>query len=232
MRREIFFREISCNICGSCDPWVLCVCFTCDKEWWCRLTRSGRWCDTCIRREFETVRLLLVTGHEAPGSSRLFDSRAAIDFLLLAQGHGCEEFEGMCCMNLSDHSQSIHKQLSILRDNMKKLRETSDPFTDWLSSLGLSGWWVTVLEKMAVIIIVILLLILLLPCVLQCLQKLITNSVKRVLMVQQEGGNDGNDLFNPERTSSETQLIEGGLWELMKNGPQESMPNALRHGDA
>ncbi|KFQ68298.1 hypothetical protein N335_00258, partial [Phaethon lepturus] len=60
---------------------------------------------------------------------------AAIDFLLLAQGHGCEEFEGMCCMNLSDHSQSIHKQLSILRDNMKKLRESSDPFTDWLSSL-------------------------------------------------------------------------------------------------
>ncbi|KFQ47003.1 hypothetical protein N333_06569, partial [Nestor notabilis] len=35
-------------------------------------------------------------------------NRAAIDFLLLAQGHGCEEFEGMCCMNLSDHSESIH----------------------------------------------------------------------------------------------------------------------------
>lgn len=38
-------------------------------------------------------------------------NRAAIDFLLLAQGHGCEEFEGMCCMNLSDHSCSIHKKI-------------------------------------------------------------------------------------------------------------------------
>ncbi|KFP59635.1 hypothetical protein N322_03903, partial [Cariama cristata] len=42
---------------------------------------------------------------------------AAIDFLLLAQGHGCQEFEGMCCMNLSDHSQSVHKQLQLKRMN-------------------------------------------------------------------------------------------------------------------
>jgi len=41
----------------------------------------------------------------------VLQNRAAIDFLLLAQGHGCEDFEGMCCMNLSDHSKSIHKQL-------------------------------------------------------------------------------------------------------------------------
>ncbi|XP_040465690.1 uncharacterized protein LOC121095233 [Falco naumanni] len=155
----------------------------------------------------------------------LLQNRAAIDFLLLAQGHGCDEFEGMCCMNLSDHSQSIHKQLSILRDNMKKLRESSDPFTDWLSSLGLSGWWITILEKIAVVIIIVLLLVLLLPCVMQCLQKLIANSVKRVLMVQQEGGNEGNDL---SKTSSETYLIEGGLWELMKNGLQEKEHNAIQ----
>ncbi|KGL82999.1 hypothetical protein N309_15729, partial [Tinamus guttatus] len=36
---------------------------------------------------------------------------AAIDFLLLAQGHGCEDFDGMCCMNLSEHSVSIHRGL-------------------------------------------------------------------------------------------------------------------------
>nr|XP_038025573.1 uncharacterized protein LOC119714320 [Anas platyrhynchos] len=35
----------------------------------------------------------------------LLQDRAAIDFLLLAQGHGCEDFEGMCCMNLSDHNE-------------------------------------------------------------------------------------------------------------------------------
>ncbi|KFR11474.1 hypothetical protein N306_12298, partial [Opisthocomus hoazin] len=35
---------------------------------------------------------------------------AAIDFLL-AQGQGYEDFEGMCCMNFSDHSEPIYKQL-------------------------------------------------------------------------------------------------------------------------
>ena len=42
-------------------------------------------------------------------------NRAAIDFLLLAQGHGCEEFEGLCCMNLSDHSESIHASIWCLK---------------------------------------------------------------------------------------------------------------------
>ncbi|KFV89733.1 hypothetical protein N326_05310, partial [Eurypyga helias] len=46
---------------------------------------------------------------------------AAIDFLLLAQGHGCQEFDGMCCMDLSDHSVSIHKSLGNLRDLTSKL---------------------------------------------------------------------------------------------------------------
>ncbi|KFQ42346.1 hypothetical protein N333_10775, partial [Nestor notabilis] len=40
---------------------------------------------------------------------------AATDFLVLVQGHGCEEFKDMCCMNLSDHLESIHKQLNQLK---------------------------------------------------------------------------------------------------------------------
>ncbi|KFQ39180.1 hypothetical protein N332_01274, partial [Mesitornis unicolor] len=36
---------------------------------------------------------------------------AAIDCPLLTQEHGCEDFDGMCCMNLSDHSESIHKKI-------------------------------------------------------------------------------------------------------------------------
>ncbi|KFW76047.1 hypothetical protein N305_12332, partial [Manacus vitellinus] len=46
---------------------------------------------------------------------------AAIDFLLLAQGHRCEEFDGICCMNLSDKSTSIHKNLQQLQNLTKKL---------------------------------------------------------------------------------------------------------------
>ncbi|KFQ98901.1 hypothetical protein N306_10080, partial [Opisthocomus hoazin] len=47
---------------------------------------------------------------------------AGIDFLLLAQGHGCEEFDGMCCMNLSDHSKSIHCSLQRLKEEVKNLQ--------------------------------------------------------------------------------------------------------------
>ncbi|KGL95044.1 hypothetical protein N301_15998, partial [Charadrius vociferus] len=44
---------------------------------------------------------------------------AAIDFLLLAQGRGCEDFEGMCCMNLSDQSEYVHKSIQMLKEGSK-----------------------------------------------------------------------------------------------------------------
>ncbi|KFR09421.1 hypothetical protein N306_07130, partial [Opisthocomus hoazin] len=58
---------------------------------------------------------------------------AAIDFLLLAQGHGCEEFDGMCCMNLSHHSESIHRSLQRLKEEVKNLR--IDDEWGWIGSL-------------------------------------------------------------------------------------------------
>lgn len=35
----------------------------------------------------------------------VLQNRAAIDFILLAQGHGCEELSGMCCFNLSSFNR-------------------------------------------------------------------------------------------------------------------------------
>ncbi|KFQ21853.1 hypothetical protein N332_03633, partial [Mesitornis unicolor] len=46
---------------------------------------------------------------------------ATIKFLLLAQGHTCEDFEGICCMNLSDHSESIYKSIRMLKEGVKKI---------------------------------------------------------------------------------------------------------------
>ncbi|KGL88294.1 hypothetical protein N301_04495, partial [Charadrius vociferus] len=48
---------------------------------------------------------------------------AAIDFLLLAHGHGCPDFDGMCCMNLTDHSQSVHASIQQLMDQTKRLQK-------------------------------------------------------------------------------------------------------------
>ncbi|KFP16507.1 hypothetical protein Z169_09160, partial [Egretta garzetta] len=60
---------------------------------------------------------------------------AAIDLLLLAQGHGCEDFEEMCCFNLSDHFKSIHSKLQQLQGNMRKLQVNKNPWDTFWDNL-------------------------------------------------------------------------------------------------
>ncbi|KGL72856.1 hypothetical protein N309_11725, partial [Tinamus guttatus] len=45
----------------------------------------------------------------------------AIDFLLLAHGHGCRDFDGMCCMDLNDPSRSIHRDIQQLMEHTQKV---------------------------------------------------------------------------------------------------------------
>ncbi|KFZ47228.1 hypothetical protein N321_00138, partial [Antrostomus carolinensis] len=56
----------------------------------------------------------------------------AIEFLLWAHGHGCVDSEGMCCMNLSSHSESIHKSIQVLKEGFKKLQVENK---DWFNKL-------------------------------------------------------------------------------------------------
>ncbi|NXW12075.1 ERB1 protein, partial [Fregetta grallaria] len=91
----------------------------------------------------------------------VLQNRAAIDFLLLAHGHGCEEFKGMCCMNLTDHSNSIHKQLAELRKNVQAIK-VENGLTDWLQSLGITGWLKDLfLHGITVLIVIIIFLMML-----------------------------------------------------------------------
>ncbi|KFO95578.1 hypothetical protein N300_14230, partial [Calypte anna] len=55
---------------------------------------------------------------------------AAIDFLLLAQGRGCQDFEGMCCVNLSDHSESIHTSIRYLKQHTQQIQQQVAPLDD------------------------------------------------------------------------------------------------------
>ncbi|KGL79026.1 hypothetical protein N309_04496, partial [Tinamus guttatus] len=49
-------------------------------------------------------------------------------------GHGCEDFDGMCCINLSDHSSSTHKQLKQLQDAFHDLKIDEGGLDGWLRS--------------------------------------------------------------------------------------------------
>ncbi|KGL97639.1 hypothetical protein N301_16377, partial [Charadrius vociferus] len=58
---------------------------------------------------------------------------AAIDFLLLAHGYRCDDFEGICCMNLSDQSESVHKSIQMLKEGFKKLQVNNE--WNWLNNV-------------------------------------------------------------------------------------------------
>ncbi|XP_074713454.1 syncytin-2-like [Strix uralensis] len=118
-------------------------------------------------------------------------NRAAIDFLLLAQGHGCEDFEGMCCMNLSDHSESIFKSIQQLKDGVRRL--TEEDGLDWLTRMfkgwGLSGWLISLVKTVGVMILVIVTVLLMLPCLVSLLQRALQKTVSAIFLAQiQKGG--------------------------------------------
>ncbi|KAK4811011.1 hypothetical protein QYF61_015715 [Mycteria americana] len=121
----------------------------------------------------------------------ILQNRAAIDFLLLAQGHGCEDFEGMCCMNLSDHSESIHKQLRWLKEHANKIRQNQGFFDEWLTSLfGSLPSWLKGLLAEGLRLLIILVIIGLCFCVAcSCVKKAFRTMINHAWIAQkQEGG--------------------------------------------
>ncbi|XP_063280461.1 uncharacterized protein LOC134565030 [Prinia subflava] len=136
-----------------------------------------------------TTKLLSELAEDVSGIRHsVLQNRAAIDFLLLAQGHGCEEFEGMCCMNLSDHSRSIHHQLAQLRDNMKHLVVENTPFDNWLKSWNLTGWIVDLIRFGIMIFIAVIVVLIIVPCLIQCMRKLASCALTSVWIAQKEKG--------------------------------------------
>ncbi|XP_056179594.1 uncharacterized protein LOC130142143 [Falco biarmicus] len=113
-------------------------------------------------------------------------NRAAIDFLLLAHGHGCEDFEGMCCMNLSDHSISMHKKLSQLNGKMKHILADDNPFDELLRGFGITGWLKTLLMEGIRFVIIIVAMFLVFSCLFSCVKKGLTSIVNQTWVVQKE----------------------------------------------
>nr|QAV52903.1 env protein [Avian leukosis virus] len=113
----------------------------------------------------------------------VLQNRAAIDFLLLAHGHGCEDVAGMCCFNLSDHSESIQKKFQLMKEHVNKIGVDSDPIGSWLRGLfgGIGEWAVHLLKGLLLGLVVILSLVVCLPCLLQIvsssIRKMINNSI-------------------------------------------------------
>lgn len=69
---------------------------------------------------------------------------------------------------------------------------------------------------------VFILLLLFIRCLLQCLQRLIERCMKKILFLQQEGGDVGRDLKESDRTAGTARLLERDVLELVGYKPWEA----------
>lgn len=97
-------------------------------------------------------------------------NRAAIDYLLLKHNRGCNDFDGMCCFNLSDHSVSIHSHIDILHKLVQEVKQDVDKgWWDWIFGwLPDFGQLRYILGIILVIICILLLLCCCVPHILSC----------------------------------------------------------------
>ncbi|XP_064558142.1 uncharacterized protein LOC135442355 isoform X2 [Zonotrichia leucophrys gambelii] len=105
-------------------------------------------------------------------------NRAAIDFLLLLHGHECQEFEGLCCLNLASKAPNIHAALREVKSLIGRVKQESE---DWFSGLfkdwGLSGWWTSVIRTILLFLVVLFLVVLAFGILRHILLKAINGSV-------------------------------------------------------
>lgn len=99
-------------------------------EWW--LGKQANWTSQALAELLED---------EETTRQATLQNRAAIDYLLLINGHGYDEFEGLCCLNLSLHARSIYSSINEIRRQVHRLQKETE---DWLGNLtktwGISRW--------------------------------------------------------------------------------------------
>jgi len=137
--------------------------------------------------------------------------------LFLRQDRGCQDFDGMCCMNLSDHSESIHKSVQDLQNRVKKLQVDDGWNIFGVLFRGLSGWIKNLLKTRLVCLIAFLCVLICVPCLLQCIQKMIQNAMNRTFFINKEGEDVGEDVAVGESpwgsTNSMVGLVAMKPWE-------------------
>ncbi|KAG8139652.1 hypothetical protein E2320_002417 [Naja naja] len=72
----------------------------------------------------------------------VLQNHLATDYILLRMGHGCEEFDGLCCFDIKDKSQFIESKLKALHNitthltDSNALRHIWHVLTSWLPDFG------------------------------------------------------------------------------------------------
>lgn len=118
----------------------------------------------------------------------LLQDRAVIDFLLLAQGHGCEDFDGMCCFNLSDHSKSIHQSIALMKKNLEKMQQDTSPWDKWFEQWGLTGWVKDLFKEGLRLLMLLAVGLIIIIIIVGIVKRLLSKLVSTALLAQKEKG--------------------------------------------
>lgn len=107
---------------------------------------------TLISSELASVRLLAL------------QNRAALDFLLAAQGGTCAVIGSECCTFVPDYNSTINEIVSHLHETAQSVHQDNSSLSDWLGS-KLQSLAYPLLTMIVVLIAIIVVLSLLLSCV-------------------------------------------------------------------
>ncbi|XP_077644184.1 uncharacterized protein LOC144247421 [Lonchura striata] len=111
-------------------------------------------------------------------------NRAAIDFLVLAHGHGCKELDGLCCFDLSSKGQSVHSSIQEMRSLIGNVKQENE---DWFKNLfkdwDLSGWAVSLLKDIFYFLVALFLVLLAFGILKRIVSKVITSKPKASALV-------------------------------------------------
>ncbi|RMC10018.1 hypothetical protein DUI87_12813 [Hirundo rustica rustica] len=103
---------------------------------------------------------------------------AAIDYFLLLHGHRCEEFEGLCCFNLSTKAEDVHKAIQSIQgmvDDIKK--ETGDWLSGMFGNWGILGWVGSIIKSVLLVLFIIVLILVMIGIVKRMLNRLISSTI-------------------------------------------------------
>ncbi|RMB99727.1 hypothetical protein DUI87_23729 [Hirundo rustica rustica] len=149
-------------------------------------------------------------------------NRVAIDYLLLLHGHRCEEFEGLCCFNLSSKAEDVHTAIRQMGEMVTNIKRETD---DWLSGLftnwGISGWVSSIIKTVLLCLFVLLLIMLAFGLLKRMLYNLISATTHSPLI---------NHVIVPTEESPEEEGLE--LEEVLEGAPEDDGrdPDEEEHG--
>lgn len=148
----------------------------------------------------------LLTDEEITRKATL-QNRAAIDFLLLLHHHSCEEFEGLCCLDLSSKAEDARASIQKIKGLVHDLQqETSDWLGNMFKGWGLSGWVSSILKSICYALLVILVVLIACSVLWGLVKKLILTAVYAPTANRLELAGAGEDAVpsDPENIDSDS----------------------------